>query len=202
MKAINALVSTSVIVIRDGAKVAMSSHDLVVGDVCLIGMNDKVSADLRLVEVKGLRLDKSALTGESEPVDATMSVLHQDAKVSYVNASNMAFANSVVVAGSGRGVVVAAGKHAYNNKVFYLSEFKSGRNMLNYQRELSRLAAFIVLFTIVIIVVYMVVWATYIRVNFASSYGMSDLFLSLSSIITCFVPFTLPIALTIGLHFF
>jgi sodium/potassium-transporting ATPase subunit alpha len=196
-KAINALVSTNVVVIRDGLKVVISSHELVVGDVVLLSTNDKICADLRLVETRNLRLDKSALTGESEPVDTSLSVLHQDERVKYLDATNMAFANSVVVFGSGKGLVVATGKDVL---AFYVGEFKKSRNMLNYQRELSRLAIFVLIVTILLLVVYTIEWAAYIRVKFVDSFSQSDLLLSLSSIITCFVPFTLPIALTISLY--
>jgi Ca2+-transporting ATPase len=58
---------------------------------------------LRLVEAKSLRFDRSAITGEIEPIDASLALLYGDHKVKYSDATNMAFMNSVVLFGSGKG---------------------------------------------------------------------------------------------------
>ncbi len=55
-------------VLRDGRPVEIDAADLVVGDVVLLEAGDRVSADLRAVDVQQCRVDRSTLTGESELV--------------------------------------------------------------------------------------------------------------------------------------
>ncbi len=62
------LVPRRVTVMRDGGPIEIDAADLVVGDVVLLAPGDRVSADLTALEVHGLRLDESILTGESVPV--------------------------------------------------------------------------------------------------------------------------------------
>lgn len=54
---------------RDGNVVTIPSTELVVGDIVLIEAGDVVPADLRLIESANLKIEESALTGESVPVE-------------------------------------------------------------------------------------------------------------------------------------
>ncbi|MEN9240300.1 MAG: HAD-IC family P-type ATPase, partial [Thermostichales cyanobacterium SZTDM-1c_bins_54] len=67
-EAINALaqsVVTEATVIRGGQKLSIPSEELVPGDLVVLNSGDKVPADLRLIAVRNLQVDESALTGES-----------------------------------------------------------------------------------------------------------------------------------------
>ncbi|MEO6086862.1 MAG: cation-transporting P-type ATPase [Umezawaea sp.] len=55
-------------VLRDGRPVLVDATDLVVGDVMLLTAGDRVSADAEVVDLAGLAVDESMLTGESKPV--------------------------------------------------------------------------------------------------------------------------------------
>jgi Ca2+-transporting ATPase len=98
-------VMTEATVIRDGHKQRIPSQELVPGDLVLLSSGDKVPADLRLTQVRGLQVDESALTGESVPVQKTVSPL--DSKIPLVERTNMAYAGSFVTFGQGSGIVVA-----------------------------------------------------------------------------------------------
>ncbi|MBB5157547.1 HAD-IC family P-type ATPase [Saccharopolyspora phatthalungensis] len=65
LDALRAMVRTHARVVREWT---VPSEDLVPGDVVLVGVGDKVPADLRLIRLTNLRVDESALTGESVPV--------------------------------------------------------------------------------------------------------------------------------------
>ena len=93
--------------LRAGAVRLIPAEELVPGDVVLLESGDKVPADLRLTEVKNLRTEEAALTGESVPVDKTIEAVSERATVG--DREGMAFSGTLVASGRGRGVVVATG---------------------------------------------------------------------------------------------
>ena len=95
-------------VIRQGKTSKIKSEELVLGDIVLLEAGDIVPADLRLLETTSLKIEESALTGESVPVEKDASVvLGEDTLLG--DRINMAFMGSVVSYGRGMGVVVACG---------------------------------------------------------------------------------------------
>ncbi len=96
-------------VVRAGTMTLLPARDLVPGDVVLLDAGRRVPADLRLLTTEALRVDESALTGESQPVSKRAeAVLTPDAPVA--DRANLAFAGTTVTAGRGRGLVVATGR--------------------------------------------------------------------------------------------
>ncbi|MGF1515400.1 MAG: cation-transporting P-type ATPase [Elainellaceae cyanobacterium] len=98
-------VTTETTVLRDGLLLQVLSEDLVPGDIVILASGDKVPADLRLLKVRSLQVDESALTGESLPVEKSTQPLPQATPLA--NRINMAYAGSFVTFGQGRGMVVA-----------------------------------------------------------------------------------------------
>jgi magnesium-transporting ATPase (P-type) len=83
------------------------SEDLVPGDIVLLESGDKIPADIRLLDVKNLRTEEAALTGESVPIDKTTEAVAARATVG--DREGMAFSGTLVASGRGTGVVVATG---------------------------------------------------------------------------------------------
>jgi len=110
MAALKKLSAPSAQVLRDGAWQEIESAQLVPGDVVSLEAGALVPADLRLLEVAGLRIDESALTGESMPMDKALEAL-ADPEVPLAERRNMAYKGTVAVHGRGRGVVVGTGHH-------------------------------------------------------------------------------------------
>ncbi|WP_017305181.1 cation-transporting P-type ATPase [Spirulina subsalsa] len=108
-------VTTEAIVIRDGQNYPVPSQELVPGDIVLIASGDKVPADLRLLSVRSLQVDESALTGESVPVEKATDTLAEDTPLA--ERHNMAYAGSFVTFGQGRGVVVATANQTEVGKI-------------------------------------------------------------------------------------
>ena len=94
-------------VIRAGQKQKVSSADLVPGDLVILRLGDKVPADLRLSGSRELRIDESALTGESLPVGKSTET--NPAETALADRYNMAYSSTLVTHGTGSGVVVATG---------------------------------------------------------------------------------------------
>ena len=107
LEGLRSMVRTQAKVVRDGHEQTVPSEELVPGDLVLLEAGDKVPADLRLVRETELRVNESALTGESAPVDKDEVVLPQATPVA--DRRNMAYSGTLVTAGNGAGVVVATG---------------------------------------------------------------------------------------------
>ncbi|MEZ5411652.1 MAG: cation-translocating P-type ATPase [Acidimicrobiales bacterium] len=95
-------------VVRGGQPIDLPAIDLVPGDLVVLEAGNVVPADLRLVETASLRIQESALTGESEPVDKEADALPPGDQA-LGDRRNLAFSGTQVTFGRGRGVVVATG---------------------------------------------------------------------------------------------
>jgi magnesium-transporting ATPase (P-type) len=107
LDAIRNLLSGEARTLRDGQTRIVPAEDLVPGDIVFLESGDKVPADLRLVDVKNLRTEEAALTGESLPADKTTATVSEKATVG--DREGMAFSGTLVTSGRGTGVVVATG---------------------------------------------------------------------------------------------
>ncbi len=99
---------STVIVLRDGVKIEISSIGLVPGDVVYLSGGDKVPADIRLVSSSGLQVNESPITGELKPVKKSLGIL-KDVDLPVSEQSNMVFMGTSIVEGFCVGVVVATG---------------------------------------------------------------------------------------------
>ncbi|WP_125559252.1 cation-transporting P-type ATPase [Pseudoalteromonas rubra] len=118
INAINALsgsIKSTATVIRDGVKMTIPAQQLVPGDIVLLQAGDKVTADMRLIKVRDLQVDESALTGESVPVEKNLEVLAKEALLG--DRQNMAFSSTLVVYGTGVGVVTETGDNTEIGKI-------------------------------------------------------------------------------------
>jgi len=107
LEALMSMVKTETTVLREGEKHQISSSDVVPGDVVLLQSGDKVPADLRLISIRELQVDESALTGESVPV-AKEELLLPSATV-LADRRNLAYSGTLVTYGQGVGVTVGTG---------------------------------------------------------------------------------------------
>ena len=107
LDSIRNMLSAEARTLRGGEARVIPAEQLVPGDVVLLESGDKVPADLRLTEVKNLRTEEAALTGESVPADKTTAPVTEKATVG--DRESMAFSGTMVVSGRATGVVVATG---------------------------------------------------------------------------------------------
>jgi len=108
LQALKEMGAPNAFVLRDGQWVSVPAKDIVPGDILRLNTGDIVPADVRLAEANQLRLDESALTGESEPVEKQTEAL-AEANVGIGDRLNMAFMSTIVSNGNGVGIVTATG---------------------------------------------------------------------------------------------
>lgn len=136
---------------RAGEIMTIESQEVVSGDVVLVEVGDRLSADMRFIVAKGLELDESLLTGESLPTHKraeTLSVLPAE----MYEAENIGFAGTVVTAGRGEGIVFATGKNTALGDISMLSE--EGNHKTAFEKGIAEFSRFIlklVVFTIVLV---------------------------------------------------
>lgn len=97
-------------VLRDGKRITIPAFQLVPGDIVFLEAGNFIPADLRLVESINLRVDESALTGESVPVQKNATLVVKAESV-LGDRKNTAFMGTVVSYGRGKGVVISTGMH-------------------------------------------------------------------------------------------
>lgn len=107
LEGIRKMLSLHAHVRRDGAWVEVEADELVPGDVVRLRSGDRVPADVRLFEAANLRVEESALTGESVPAEKGTGSAPEGAGVGDRN--GMAHSGTMVAAGQGAGVVTATG---------------------------------------------------------------------------------------------
>ncbi len=118
LEALMKMVVAEAVVRRDGKKIRVNSTELVPGDIVMLTGGDRVPADMRLLETQSLQMDESALTGESVPASKRPDPLQADTVLA--DRVNMAYAGSLVTAGSGTGVVWATGDRTETGRVAFL----------------------------------------------------------------------------------
>lgn len=102
-------------VLRDGTTVQLPARELVVGDIILLEAGDMIPADGRLIENASLKVDESALTGESLAVEKDLETL--SAEVPLGDRTNMVFSGSFVTYGRGKAVITDTGMQTETEKL-------------------------------------------------------------------------------------
>ncbi len=115
ISALASLVPEETTAVRDGVARRLAVSELVPGDLVLLEAGDKVPADLRLVHVRGLRVEEAMLTGESAPVGKHVEPLPSETGLA--DRKNCAFAGSLITAGTGKGLVIETGDRTETGRI-------------------------------------------------------------------------------------
>jgi Ca2+-transporting ATPase len=138
LDALKAMSSPTARVVRDGETLLVPAPELVPGDLVRLDAGDIVTADLRLLEARALRINEAALTGESEPAEKTTEPLPDVPEGVLADQRNVAFNGTAVVYGRGAGIVLTTGMSTALGRVAeLLQEHAGGQTPL--QKRLSTL---------------------------------------------------------------
>lgn len=155
IEALKKMASPVASVLRDGHVEHIKGEDIVVGDVVILEAGDVVPADMRLFDVNTVKIEESALTGESVPVDKDLEIPSGD-EVGIGDRTNMAFSSTNVTYGRAVGVVTSTGMNTEVGKIAHmLANTEEGKTPL--QENQDALGKWLTIMILVIAVVIFVV---------------------------------------------
>ncbi len=190
LRAIRKMLSANAMVIRDGRQLMIPAESLVPGDIVLLQSGDKVPADLRLFQSKGLQIQESALTGESMAVEKGTDPVALESVIG--DRLCMAFSSTLVTHGQGRGVVIAIGEET---EIGRINKLVSGVDSVTTPL-LRQMAQFGRGLTAAIIIIAAITFAFGVLLR---DYLAAEMFLAAVSLAVAAIPEGLPAIMTITL---
>jgi magnesium-transporting ATPase (P-type) len=190
MEAIREMLAPRSAVLRDGQRRGVDAAALAPGDIVLLEAGDRVPADLRLIEARGLKAEEAILTGESVPVDKDVRPVAEEAALG--DRTSMLFSGTLIAAGTGRGVVVATGP---STQIGRISGMLSTVEQLTTPlvRQMDRFARWLTVF--ILIVAASILAYGY----FVGQMPFAELFMAVVGLSVAAIPEGLPAVLTITL---
>lgn len=191
LEALKNLTAPTAHVIREGRLVEIPSAHVVPGDIVYVEEGDRVPADMRLFETKGLFVDESPLTGESHPVLKNEGTIQASDEISPGDQHNMAFMGTLVTRGSAQGVVVHTGMDTQMGQVASL--ISTAETMLTpLQLRLAQLGK-------ILIAVAIALTALVVLIGIWHGQNAYTMFLAGVSLAVAAIPEGLPAIVTIAL---
>ncbi|MBL0072288.1 MAG: calcium-translocating P-type ATPase, PMCA-type [Bacteroidetes bacterium] len=153
IEALKEMTALNAIVKRNGYYVLLPSSNLVPGDIVLLETGNAIPADIRWIETHNIRVDESALTGESAATDKSVESI-VDLSAPPGDRTNMGFKGTIVTNGRGVGLVVSTGMDSEIGKIATLLQEESTDTPLQKRMaEFSKKLSFIILLICLILFV-------------------------------------------------
>ncbi|MFO7579950.1 MAG: cation-transporting P-type ATPase [Nitrosomonas halophila] len=190
LEGIRKMLSAHAQVRREDEWKEIDAEDLVPGDLVRLRSGDRVPADLRLLNANSLRIEESALTGESVPSDKQTDPVAENAGVG--DRSSMAFSGAIVTGGRGTGIVTSTGAETEIGKINrMIAEVETLATPLTRQMAVfSKMLSFVILGMAVLM--FGLGWVLH-------DYSLPELFFAAIGFAVAAIPEGLPAILTITL---
>lgn len=143
MKSVLSMTTPFASVIRNNKEATIPASNLVVGDILGFEGGEKFAADVRFLEIHGVQMNNSNLTGESEPVHASLKPTNEN----FMQSRNIGFYGCDITEGTGKGIVIATGNETVLGKIAVLANAKGPKTP--FQIEIDRLVKIFCLFAFV-----------------------------------------------------
>ena len=174
---------------RDDKIIVINTKELVPGDIIYLESGETVPADIRILSCESLKVDESALTGESIPVQKSSDVLKNNLILQ--DQKNMLFLGTNITNGKSTGIVVSTGKNTEIGKIaLSLNEIDRIETPLQLKiKELSKKITFIVFIILIFIFILALI----------NKYTILEIIMLCSSLAVAAIPEGLPTVITITL---
>ncbi len=187
--ALKRFAETSATVLRDGKDLIVPDTEVIPGDIILLQEGEKVPADARIIFTNTLKVDEASLTGESEPVTKTDTVMPGD-NLPVTDQKNMVFKGTHILSGNGTAVVVAIGLATEIGKIAQkISTIDTETPLKTNIRYLSR----------VIIITVALISTSLIILGVLSGKSLIEMFTTAVALSVSIIPEGLPIVMTLVL---
>ncbi len=190
LEALKKMSSPMAMVRRDGRTQEIDASHLVPGDLVLLEAGRIIPADLRLTRTVNLKVEESALTGESVPVEKDSEFI-ADGAITLGDRLNMAYMSTHVAYGRGEGIVAATGMHTEIGKIAKLIK-ESPDEMTPLQKRLGDLGRLLGIIAVVLCVALFVIALVQNR-------DIVEMLLTAISLAVAAIPEGLPAVVTIVL---
>lgn len=179
-------------VIRDGKIEIIPAEDIVPGDLLVLEAGAVVPADARLVEAVQLRVEESALTGESEPIEKDAEFVAEE-NLPLGDQISMVFSGCLIAGGRGKAVVTATGMETEMGKIAGLLN-DANVQQTPLQRRLNQLGKRISMIAVAAAAVVFVI-------GYFQGEPLLEMFMTAVSLAVAAVPETLMVIVTLALSF-
>ena len=134
-------------IIRNGKPGQYISDDILVGDLIMVNYGDIIAGDLILIEGNGVKMDESALTGESdamkkEPFHKCIELQEKEEKNSKIP-SPLILSGTNCIEGSGKAIVLAVGEHSQKGLIRRTVDNAKENNQTPLEEKLENIAGMI-----------------------------------------------------------
>lgn len=177
-------------VVREGIQQEILTSDVVVGDLVVLSEGVRIPADTRLLESYGLVVNEAPLTGESLPVmkDAQTKV---DKDVPLAERRNCVFSGTTVLAGEGKGIVMAVGAQSELGTI--AREVQAQRKEKTFiQEAMTRLAKTLAVLAIIVSILIP-------AIGFLRGLSMQEMILTWLALTFLMIPGQPPVIITMAL---
>jgi len=177
MESVGNMLPQQVLVIRNSTQETIPAQQVVTGDIILLSMGSKMAADMKILELEGdLKFDRSVLTGESDPLNASIDKTDDN----YLETRNVIMAGTHCVSGSGLAVVTATGDRTVFGRLAKASSApKAGKTTL--EREVFLFVTIIAGLAATLVVICAVIWATFLQRKHPEFMSVSALLVNVSA---------------------
>ena len=174
---------------RNDKIIVINTKELVPGDIIYLESGETVPADIRILSCESLKVDESALTGESVPVQKSANVLKENLILQ--EQKNMLFLGTSITNGKCTGIVISTGKNTEIGKIaLSLNEIDRIETPLQLKiKELSKKITFIVFIILIFIFILALI----------NKYTILEIIMLCSSLAVAAIPEGLPTVITITL---
>ena len=188
IEALKSISAPTAHVIRNNSEIIIPASELVIGDIVILEAGSVVPADIKLIESANLKIQESALTGETVPVEKDADeILKEDCFLA--DRINMAYTSSLITYGRGIGVVIATGM---NTEVGHIASLLNNSDEFDtpLKRKLSAVGKVLSIVGLIVCVIIFVIGMLYKR-------PILPLFMTAISLAISIIPEGLPATATI-----
>lgn len=191
LNSLKELSSPSAKVLRDGKVIEIPSKEVTIGDEVYLEAGDFIPADGRILENASMKVDESALTGESFAVEKSSDLI--TGEVALGDRTNMVYSGSFVTYGRGNFLVTGIGMETEVGKIAQLLKSTSEKktplqvNLDNFGKKLS--------------IIIMVFCALLFGINILQGGNVGDAFMFAVALAVAAIPEALSSIVTIVLSF-